>query len=88
MVIEKVSGLPYSDYVRQHIFERVQMTRSGFPALEGVDAEVAEGYIPITDDDAVTGWKKNIYAATPVGAADGGASSTVDDLSPLCGGAS
>ncbi len=85
LMIEKVSGLPYFDYVRQHVFGRAQMTRSGFPALEGVDAKVAEGYVPITDDDAVTGWKKNIYAATPVGAADGGAGSTVDDLSCFAG---
>ena len=81
MIVEKVSGLSYFDYVRQHIFESAQMTRSDFPALEGVDDEVAEGYVPITDDEnTITDWQKNIYSATPIGAADGGASSTVDDL--------
>ncbi len=86
LTIEKASGMSYFDFVRRHIFERARMTRSGFVALEGVDAEVAEGYVPITDDnDAVTGWKKNIYVATPEGAADGGATSTADDLSRFAG---
>ena len=85
LVIEKTAGLSYFDYVRRHIFERAQMTRSDFLALEGVDAEVAEGYVPVTDNDAVTGWKKNIYSATPEGAADGGATSTAGDLSRFAG---
>ena len=80
LMIEKASGMSYFDFVRRHIFERARMTRSDFLALEAVDAEVAEGYVPVMDDGAVTGWKKNIYLATPEGAADGGATSTVDDL--------
>jgi CubicO group peptidase (beta-lactamase class C family) len=81
LVIEKLSGLSYFDYVRQHIFQKAQMTRSDFLALDGVDEQVAEGYIPMHDkDDKVTGWKKNIYSTTVEAAADGGATSTVDDL--------
>ena len=83
LTIEKAAGTSYFDFVRRHIFERARMTRSGFVALEGVDAEVAEGYVPV--HDAVTGWKKNIYSATPEGAADGGATSTVDDMSRFAG---
>ncbi|HET9915023.1 MAG TPA: serine hydrolase domain-containing protein, partial [Anaerolineales bacterium] len=81
LVIEKVSGLSYFDYVRQHIFEKAQMRRSDFPALDGVDEEVAEGYVPVTDEEEkIIGWKKNIYSTTVEAAADGGATSTVDDL--------
>lgn len=81
LVIEKISGLSYFDHVRQHIFERVQMTRSDFLSLDGVYDEVAEGYMSITDaDDNIIDWKKNIYSTTPEAAADGGATSTVDDL--------
>ncbi|RPJ26091.1 MAG: class A beta-lactamase-related serine hydrolase [Chloroflexi bacterium] len=81
LLIEKISGLPYFDYVRQHIFEKAQMTRSDFLALDGVDEEVAEGYIPIHDKDGkVTDWKRNIYSTTVEAAADGGATSTVEDL--------
>jgi CubicO group peptidase (beta-lactamase class C family) len=81
LVIEKLSGLSYFDYVRQHIFTRAQMSRSDFLALDGVYDEVAEGYIPITDDhENVTGWRRNIYSTTPEAAADGCATSTAVDL--------
>jgi len=82
LVIEKISGLSYFDYIRRHIFEKARMTRSDFLSLDGVYEGVAEGYIPVTDkEDKITGWKKNIYSTTPEAAADGGATSTVDDLS-------
>jgi CubicO group peptidase (beta-lactamase class C family) len=81
MVIEKLSGLSYFDYVRRNVFKNAEMTRSDFLALDGVDKEVAEGYIALTDrDDRVAGWKKNIYSTTPEGAADGGSTSTAEDL--------
>ena len=43
--------------------------------------EVAEGYIPITNEgEEVIGWKKNIYSTTPDPVGDGGATSTAGDL--------
>ena len=81
LVIEKLSGLSYFDYVRQNVFARSWMTRSDFLPLDGVHEQVAEGYIPVLDqEDRVTGWKRNIYSTTPEAAADGGATSTADDL--------
>jgi CubicO group peptidase (beta-lactamase class C family) len=80
LLIEKISGLPYFDYIRQHVFEKAQMTRSDFVSLDDITEEVAEGYIPVEKDDRIIGWKKNIYSTTPEAAADGGATSTVDDL--------
>ena len=81
LVIEKISGLPYFDYVRQQIFQQAQMRRSDFVALDGVHEGVAEGYVPTMNSDGkITGWKKNIYSITPEAAADGGAISTVGDL--------
>ncbi|MEO1295566.1 MAG: serine hydrolase [Cyanobacteria bacterium J06636_16] len=85
LAIEKLSGLSYFDYVRQNIFDRAKMVRSDFLALDGIYDDVAEGYIPITEtdaegDDAIAGWQKNIYLATPEAAADGGATSTAEDL--------
>jgi CubicO group peptidase (beta-lactamase class C family) len=85
LMIEKVTGIPYFDYIRQHVFEKAQMTRSDFLALDGVYEEVADGYIPVEKDDQVVGWKKNIYSTTPEAAADGGATSTVDDLTRFSG---
>ncbi len=81
LIIERLSGISCFDYVRQHIFAKANMSHSDFVALDGVQDKVAEGYIPITDqDENIIGWKKNIYATTPEAAADGGATSTVTDL--------
>ncbi|WP_020579792.1 serine hydrolase domain-containing protein [Actinopolymorpha alba] len=81
MVVERVSDTPYPDHVVRQVLEPAGMTRSGFVALDGVEPEVAEGYLPIPDDDgAVTGWRKNIYSTTPEAAADGGATATAADL--------
>jgi CubicO group peptidase (beta-lactamase class C family) len=81
LIVEKLSGVSYFDYVRHNVFAKADMSRSDFLALDGIDDAVAEGYIPITDEDkAVIGWRKNIYSTTPEAAADGGATSTAADL--------
>ena len=81
LMIEKATGLSYFDYVRQNIFVRAGMTDTDFIDLDDVHPNVAEGYVPIKDNNgAVTGWRKNIYSTTAGGAADGGATSTLDDL--------
>ena len=81
LAIERLSGISYFDYIRHHVFTRAQMFRSDFVALDDVYDEVAEGYIPITDEsENIIDWKKNIYSTTPEAAADGGATSTAVDL--------
>jgi CubicO group peptidase (beta-lactamase class C family) len=82
LMIEQASGENYFDYIREHIFRPAGMTRSDYLALDGVDEEVAEGYCAVKEgENVVVGWKKNIYLTTPDAAADGGATSTVEDLS-------
>jgi CubicO group peptidase (beta-lactamase class C family) len=81
LMIEKASGLSYFDYVRQNIFVRAGMLDTDFLDLDDVHPKVAEGYVPIKDEnDAITGWRKNIYSTTAGPAADGGATSTLEDL--------
>jgi CubicO group peptidase (beta-lactamase class C family) len=81
LMIEKITGQTYFDYIRQHIFAPSGMTATDFLDLDDVVPNVAEGYIPVKDEnEKVTGWKKNYYAATAGPAADGGATSTLDDL--------
>jgi CubicO group peptidase (beta-lactamase class C family) len=81
LVIERLTGLSYFDYVRENVFAPLSMTRSDFFALDGVDDEVAEGYIPESGEDgSISSWRKNIYSTTPEAAADGGATSTAADL--------
>jgi CubicO group peptidase (beta-lactamase class C family) len=81
LMIEKATGQSYFDYIRQNIFARADMTQTDFIDLDDVHSKVAEGYVPLKNTDgAVTGWKKNIYSTTAGGAADGGSTSTLDDL--------
>jgi CubicO group peptidase (beta-lactamase class C family) len=81
LMIEKATGLSYFDYIRQNIFARAGMSQTDFIDLDDVHPNVAEGYVPIRDEDgAVINWRKNIYSTTAGGAADGGATSTLDDL--------
>lgn len=81
LLIEKVSGLSYRDYVRQHIFTPAGMLHSDFFRMDMVYEYVAEGCDPVRDEQGtIVGWKKSIYSYPPVGSPDGGAHVTADDL--------
>ena len=81
LMIERVSGVSYRDYVRQNVFARAGMARSDFYRLDRVHENVAEGADPIRNaKGAVVGWKKNIYAFPPVGSPDAGAHVTAGDM--------
>ena len=81
LLIERVSGMPYRDYVRRDIFPRAGMSHSDFFRLDRVSEDVAEGADPIRDDNGqIAGWKKNIYSFPPIGSPDGGAYVTGGDL--------
>jgi CubicO group peptidase (beta-lactamase class C family) len=80
-VVEKITGQTYFNYIRQHIFAQAGMAQTDFLDLDDVVPNVAEGYIPVKDHQRiVTGWKKNYYVTTAGPAADGGVTSTVEDL--------
>ena len=81
LMIEKVSGISYRDYVRRQIFMPTQMNDSDFLDKNLINANVAEGCDPVrADDGAVVGWKTNIYAFPPIGSPDAGAYVTAADL--------
>lgn len=81
LVIEKVSGNNYRDYVRKNIFDAVGMQETNFFAMDEIVENVAEHYASITDnDDNVIGYRKNIYSYPPIGSADSGALTTAKDL--------
>jgi len=81
LMVEKATGLSYFDYIRQNIFARAGMAQTDFIDLDDIHPNVAEGYVPIRDENgAIINWRKNIYSTTAGGAADGGATSTLDDL--------
>jgi CubicO group peptidase (beta-lactamase class C family) len=80
LMIEKVSGLTYHDYVRQHVFERAGMQDADFLALDEINHNLAEHYRRIEHDSCDVVWRKNIYAYPPVGDPAGGATVTARDL--------
>ncbi len=81
LAIEKVTGVPYFDYVRRNIFQPARMSDTDFLDLDDVAPNVADGYVLATDAGGTSGgWRKNIYTTTAGGAADGGETSTLDDL--------
>ena len=81
LLIEQASGLPYRDYVRQHVFGPAGMADSDFFAMDRAHPNVAEGADPVHDEAGhLTGWKRNIYSYPPIGSPDGGAHVTAADL--------
>lgn len=80
LVIEKLTGLTYRDYVRQNIFAHAGMTGANFCEMDGVHSNVAEHYKLVENDDGTEAWQKNIYSYPPVGSPDGGATVTAMDL--------
>lgn len=81
LVIEKVTGRSYFDQVRESVFRRANMEGADFLTLDGVHERMAEGYMPLYDEDEkVIGYQRNIFTLPNVGASDGGAYVTVEDL--------
>lgn len=80
LVIEKVTGTSYRDYVRTNVFARAGMTDADFCEMDGIHANLAEHYKKIEHDDGTVEWRKNIYSYPPIGDPAGGATVTALDL--------
>ena len=81
MAIEKVSGIPFTDYLRENVFRPSSMNDTDFLPADAAADRVAEGYVPTLDEDRkLVGWKSSVYDVTIEGGADGGSTSTADDL--------
>ena len=76
--MEALSGVRYQRYVEQEVMHPIGMSRSGFFPFNQLPDRTALGYI---EDPG--GWKTNIYNLPIIGASDGGAYTTVDDLATL-----
>lgn len=76
LVVEQVTGIEFSEYVDMNIFQRSGMLDSGYFRLDQLPERTALGYI---DEDQT--WKTNIYSLPIKGGPDGGAFTTVNDLS-------
>jgi CubicO group peptidase (beta-lactamase class C family) len=76
MIVEKVSGQSYYDYVREHVFKPAEMTRTGsLPESEKV-LDRSVGYMRPQDG----AWTPNTDTLPWRGTSAGGGYSTVEDL--------
>lgn len=78
VVVEELSGMKYQEFVEREIFQPIGMNRSGYFAMNRLPEETALGYVKEPG-----GWRTNIYNLPIVGASDGGAFTTVQDLAIL-----
>ncbi len=78
VIVEKVSGESYYDYVRKHIYVPAAMTSTG---SEPEDHEIAGRSVGYTKMDNAPQWKPNTDTLPFRGTSAGGGYSTVEDLS-------
>ena len=76
VLIEKVSGQSYYDYVRDHIFKPAGMTSTASEPEEQMVSERSVGYTKIGGGD----WRPNTDTLPYRGTSAGGGYSTVEDL--------
>ena len=78
LVIEELTGRPYTEVVQERVFDRAGMAASGFFRLDEPVPDMAVCYLPRSGPEAP--WRTNIYSVPVIGGADGGAHSTIGDL--------
>jgi CubicO group peptidase (beta-lactamase class C family) len=78
VVIEELTGQRYQDFVEQAIFKPIGMDQSGYFALNKLPAKTALGYV-----EESQGWRTNTFNLPIIGASDGGAFTTAQDIATL-----
>jgi CubicO group peptidase (beta-lactamase class C family) len=73
ILIERLTGMSYRDFVREQVLQAAGMHRSGFYAFNDLPENTANGYL---QDHRTT----NIYQLPIRGGGDGGMYTTTDDL--------
>lgn len=78
LVLEKVTGQTFRDYVVEHVFAPLGLT-AGFFDMRHAESDVAEGWDLVGEGDDGR-WRLNIFSYPPIGSPDGGAHATSRDL--------
>ena len=76
-IVERVSGVPYEQYVAEHVFNRADMASTGYPQVDAIEPNVAIGYTRRGVDGRL---RSNVYMHGAAGSAAGGGYSTATDL--------
>lgn len=83
LIIEKVSGQNYFDYLKQHVFKRAGMSNTDFYERDKKVANRAVGYMRVNgkgEPDPEAPRRENTLARPAKGSPAGGAYSTVNDM--------
>jgi CubicO group peptidase (beta-lactamase class C family) len=78
LIIEKVSGQSYYDYVRENIFRVAGMENTESFEADTIVPNIASGYT--REGSASRVWKNNIYSRPARGSSAGGGYSTAEDM--------
>lgn len=77
LIVEKISGVKFTEYIEKNVFEPCNMTDSGYFSMDNLPERTALGYV---FDEVRGSYKTNIYSLPIVGGADGGAFTTAEDM--------
>jgi CubicO group peptidase (beta-lactamase class C family) len=75
LVIEKVTGQRFREFVTRELLEASGLIRSGFYRMDMLPGNTALGYI-----SAGEAWRSNIFSVPVVGGADGGLFTNAEDM--------
>jgi CubicO group peptidase (beta-lactamase class C family) len=78
-IVERVSGMPYEQYVETHIFEPAGMRSTGYPRTDAIEPDIATGYTRRAGEEEGE-LRSNVFAHGAAGSAAGGGYSTAGDL--------
>ncbi|WP_291561371.1 MULTISPECIES: serine hydrolase domain-containing protein [unclassified Clostridium] len=77
LIIEKLTGLKFAEYIENNIFKICKMNDSGYFFMDNLPKNTAYGYIENHENNS---WKTNIYSIPIVGGPDGGVFTTASDM--------
>ncbi len=77
MIIEKVAGMDFDRYLKEHVFDRCGMKSTGYYELDRLPAKCANSYIYCDD---TKDYRTNIFSVDAKGTGAGGAFITVRDI--------
>lgn len=77
LVLEKITGMYFDEYLKQNIFDICDMESTGYYELDRLPARCANSYIYCDDTDD---YRTNIYSVDAKGTGAGGAFITVKDV--------
>ncbi|MGD6967478.1 serine hydrolase domain-containing protein [Rossellomorea vietnamensis] len=76
LVVERLTGMPFTDYVNENIFKPAGMQSSGYFPMDELPRNTAYGYVEKSDGQ----YKTNVYSLPVKGGPDGGAYVTAGDM--------